>query len=78
MDTIWNCGTLLYLISQSFNFYLVLKLGFGINKDIQNSSLGDLYIKNSDESLQLLADFTLKMYLAGIESLWLLFPVPFT
>ncbi len=43
----------------------VLFKGFGLDRDMQFSSKGDLYIKNSDESLQKFADYSLIMYLAS-------------
>jgi hypothetical protein len=43
----------------------IWKCGFGIDKNIQFSNQGDLYIKNSDESLEDFANYSFMMYLAS-------------
>ena len=48
--------------------YLNIELywkGFGIDRDIQFSTMGDLYIKSSDDSLKNFVNYTFMAYLSS-------------
>ena len=48
----------------------IWNVGFGLDRDMQYSTQGDLYIKNSDESLKAFADYSFIMYLASKNFKW--------
>ena len=61
----FNCDVGESRLIKRFTMDTIWNVGFGLDRDMQYSSRGDLYIKNSDESLKAFADYTFIMYLAS-------------
>lgn len=56
----------LCLVLGNLMLNLIILKGFGIDRDMQFSSMGDLYIYSSDESLKNFANYSYLAYLSSM------------